>query len=92
MTEIDLRASDGVGAWTAYVPRNATGGTYKLVLSHSGGLFPTVEQPFQVRSYRAPRMAFETDLDRDSYAAGGRGDLDVAIERIEGGVPEGAKV
>lgn len=87
LAESDLRSLDGVAAWTGALGTEAAGGTYTLVVEHPLHLFPRTEQTFQVRAYRAPRLTFVTDLDRDSYAPGDSGTLALEVARAAGGTP-----
>ncbi len=91
--EHDLPTQTGVTGWEWEIPADAPGGRYRVVLGD--GDDPNVtssDRTFQVRSYRVPRLRFDTELDRDSYGPGAEGRAYLSVERLEGGVPEGASV
>lgn len=81
----------GVGADAFELSPDAPGGVWTVRIDGDDNLLPT-EHEFQVRAYRAPRLLFDAELDRDGYGAGDAGHLDLAIERAEGGIPAGSKV
>jgi uncharacterized protein YfaS (alpha-2-macroglobulin family) len=83
---------NGVGATEFELGEDLSGGRYELVFSHPDELFPEVRQPVQVRTFRRPRIRGDLVLDRDSYRPGDAGRLIASIERVEGGVPDGATV
>lgn len=79
----------GVGATSFVLDDEAVGGVYTARIEGNDPVLPTAAE-FRVRSYRAPRLLFESDLDRDGYGAGESGHLDLSVDRAEGGAPTGA--
>ncbi len=90
-----LPAVSGVGAWQHELPDDAAGGTWRVEVSGAEGeegLVSPASVDVQVRSYRVPRLTFDVETDRDSYAPGDRGTVWARVARVEGGTPDGARV
>ncbi|MHC4861914.1 MAG: anti-sigma factor family protein, partial [Planctomycetota bacterium] len=92
VAQAPVPAMKGVGAASLPLPHGAAGGEYRLVMSHPQEAFPEVSSAFTVRTYRVPRLKTDLELDRDSYGPGGSGKAYVSVTRVEGGVPEGARI
>jgi len=74
------------------VPDGIAGGQYiAKVVSPTLGT-PETERAFEVRAFRAPRIKTQIQFTRDGYGPGDLVKASVAIERAEGGVPQGALV
>lgn len=91
VTDVALPTLSGVTAWEHALPADAPGGTWRLALSGpDGAAIASSERAFRVRTYRTPRLRFDTELDRASYRPGESGTLWLKVLRAEGGVPAGA--
>ena len=83
---------EGVAALAWTIPEDAAGGNYALELRDARDDFTVETLPILVRRYQPPRLAKEITLDRETYRPGERGAAEVAVERVEGGIPVGARV
>ena len=82
----------GTGSLIWNIPEAIRGGEYRLELRDSKDEFAAESLKFIVRRFQAPTLAKKIKLDRQSYAPGTSGRADVLVERITGGVPQGAEV
>jgi uncharacterized protein YfaS (alpha-2-macroglobulin family) len=93
--EQQMPSVTGVTAWEHTLDADAPGGAYELELkgiAGEEGLVAPSKIEIPVRAYRVPRLTFDIALDRDSYGPGDEGTAWIAVERVEGGFPEGASV
>jgi alpha-2-macroglobulin-like protein len=83
---------EGVAALSWMIPESAAGGMYALELRDGGDEFTAERLEFLVRRYQPPRLAKKVTLDRETYAPGEEGSVEIEVLRVEGGIPAGAMV
>jgi len=76
--------------WT--VPDGIVGGQYTAKVSNPALGIPETERVFDIRAFRAPRIKSQIQFTRDGYGPGDQVRASVSMERVEGGVPNGAKI
>ncbi|MFT7561876.1 MAG: hypothetical protein ACI93R_003808 [Flavobacteriales bacterium] len=74
------------------IPEGISGGEYTLQVKSNSIGAPEAQRHFDIRAYRAPRINSQIEFLRDAYGAGETVSASVKIERVEGGIPLGAKV
>ncbi|MDC0317735.1 MG2 domain-containing protein, partial [bacterium] len=74
------------------VPDEQAGGEFTVNVTYPSHGYTPAERKFDVRAYRAPRLKSQITFLRDGYGVGDEVAAMLAVERAEGGIPEGATV
>lgn len=90
--QTDQALRHGVAYLDWRVPPDASGGNYSLHVTNTELGIVEESHSFLVRRFRTPRLATTIDLDRRSYAPGGRLVAELRSERVEGRLAAGAQV
>ena len=74
------------------VPKDASGGTYKVLIEFDGHGLPSSERSFDVRAFQNKRLNTQIEFLRKGYGAGDMVFALLTVSRAEGGIPEGASI
>ncbi|MGK0435436.1 MAG: hypothetical protein ACJA0V_004598, partial [Planctomycetota bacterium] len=89
-TDGDQIAPAGVGSFALGLPAQSTGGTHKIKITSTSGLFADEITQVVVRSFQTPQLKKDIVLDRKSYAPGARGAAQVTALRLANNSPSSA--
>ncbi len=91
ITECICRVTDSIWTFAWRIPNEQSGGEYTVTSHYSDGFAPATRK-FDIRAYRAPRLTSQIKFLHDGYGPGEKVSATLDVKRVEGGIPEGAKV
>jgi hypothetical protein len=87
-----VTSQDSVFGLQWKVPDEQAGGEFTVNVTYPSHGYAPAERKFDVRAYRAPRLKSQIKFLRDGYGAGDEVAAMLSVERVEGGIPQGATV